>query len=223
MKLVEDLGTIFNGRKTKRRWGIYECPDCKKHFEVQTSNVKSGKSTKCRTCSAKKCNITHGLVDHPLYHVWTNMKSRCYNEKNKRYNVYGAEGVTVCNEWKSSRGFKNFYDWAIKNGWTTELKLDKDILSEKLGIIPHVYSPETCMFVEQTTNSRATRRISSVNTSGYRGVHQDQGSKKWIAQISVNRKKIRIGRFYTSLEAAYAYDEYVKENNLEHTINFKEK
>jgi len=34
-----------------------------------------------------------------MYYVHRDMKSRCYNEKNKRYNRYGGRGIKVCNNW----------------------------------------------------------------------------------------------------------------------------
>ena len=218
MKLIKDMGNILNGRKTKRRWGIYECPKCKKHFEVQSSNVKAGKSKMCRTCSASICNITHGHYNHKLYTTWMNMKSRCYNVKNKRYEIYGGEGVTVCDEWRND--FKIFYDWAIANGYHEDLTIDKDMLCNKQKINPKIYSPKTCCFVTKTENSRATRILNKSNTSGYRGVSYHKDKKKFITQISVDSKKIQIGTFTNKLDAAHAYDNYVKEHNLEHTINF---
>ena len=43
------------------------------------------------------------------------------------------------------------------------------------------------------------------NTSGFKGVHFDTRSSKWIAQITVNCKRIHIGSFEDKLEAAEAY------------------
>lgn len=222
MKLIEDLGVITNGRATKRRWGLYECPDCLKHYEVQTSNVKSGKSTKCRTCSAKICNITHGLKEHTLYTTWSNMKARCYNEKNTHYKWYGQEGITVCEEWLTD--FQTFYDWAITNGWEEGTRLDKDILCTELKVSPKVYSPSTCQFISNTENCQATRKINSQNISGYRGVSikKDKTINEFVAQISVEGNKIHIGYFMTALEAALAYDNYVLTHKLKHTRNFNE-
>lgn len=221
MKLIEDLGVILNGKKTKRRWGIYECPGCFKHFEVQTSNVKSGKSTSCRSCSAKECNKTHGLRNHPLYSVYYNMRARCYNPKNSHYEWYGKEGVTVCDEWMES--FEAFYEWSILNGWNPDLRLDKDIICDREDISPKLYSPDTCMFISNSTNSKVTRKICESNTSGFRGVSIKKGynSKKYVTQISINGKKVHIGYYETALDAAKAYDDYIVSNKLEHTQNFK--
>lgn len=222
MKLLKDLGVIYlkPESKTKRRCGVYECPDCLIGFTAQTSNVKSGKSTRCRVCSAKKCNKTHGLKKHPLYTVWTNMKSRCYNKTNSRFSIYGGEGVTVCMEWRNN--FKAFYDWAVANDYDKSLRLDKDILCKALNIEPKVYSPETCQFVTQTTNSQATRQICTTNTSNYRGVSIKKNKKvnPYVAQIAVNTLKIHIGYYPTAVKAAEAYDFYINTNKLKHTRNF---
>lgn len=221
MKLIKDLGVMKypETAKSRRRWGIYECPDCLKHFHVQTTNVKSGKSTKCRSCSAKKCNVTHGLHDHPLYNVWSKMKSRCYNRNNKDYSTYGAEGVTVCKEWKED--FEKFYKWSMENGWEPGLQIDKDILCRQKNIHPFIYSPSTCMYISSAHNAQATRRINASNTSGYRGVAL-KTTDRWQAQISVNGKKVFIGYAGTAEAAARMYDQYVIDNNLNHTRNFSD-
>lgn len=220
MKLIEDLGVMYNGRKTKRRWGVYECPKCKKHYDVQTSNVKSGKSKMCRVCSAKICTVNHGLSNHPLSHTWSNMKARCYNPNNSHYQWYGGEGTSVCDEWKDD--FMTFYTWAIQNGWEPKARLDKDILCKELGVHPKVYSPDTCQFLTNSENCQATRLLNAQNKSGYRGVSVKKSKtiNKFIAQISVNGKKHHIGYYQTPEEAAQAYDDYVITHNLKHTRNF---
>lgn len=52
------------------------------------------------------------------------------------------------------------------------------------------------------------RRMHSNNASGLKGVYFNDSSrnkKKWIAQISIDKKKIRLGRFCTKEEAHEAY------------------
>lgn len=52
MKLIEDLGMHEYGTQgRKKRYAIYECTICKKHFECSVDNVKSKNTTKCRTCA----------------------------------------------------------------------------------------------------------------------------------------------------------------------------
>jgi len=63
----------------------------------------------------------------------------------------------------------------------------------------------------------------STNTSGFRGVSESKDGKRkkrFQASIRINGKDKYIGRFLTALEAGRAYDEYIINNNLEHTRNF---
>lgn len=43
------------------------------------------------------------------------------------------------------------------------------------------------------------------NTSGFKGVHWDKKNEKWVAQITVNRKNRKIGRFLRIEDALAAY------------------
>jgi hypothetical protein len=38
----------------------------------------------------------------PEYHSWLAMKSRCYNETNNRFQLYGARGIIVCDGLRTS-------------------------------------------------------------------------------------------------------------------------
>lgn len=87
---------------------------------------------------------------HPTYMAYRGIMSRCYNEKDAEYKWYGAKGVTICNEWKNNP--KAFIEWSINNGWKKGLHIDKDILCNKLGIHPGIYSPETCQWVTPQVN-----------------------------------------------------------------------
>ena len=85
---------------------------------------------------------------------YTQMLARCYDTSSKAYQSYGAKGVTVCEEWLDSPNA--FIEWCESNGWDYHLVLDKDILSDKLGIYPKIYSPATCQFITQKENMEYT-------------------------------------------------------------------
>ena len=63
MKLIQDLGMQFATEKSKRkyRYGIYECPCCKKHLKFISNSVNSGHTTKCRRCATK--NVIKKTID----------------------------------------------------------------------------------------------------------------------------------------------------------------
>lgn len=143
--------SIIKGN-SQRRKVIGKC-DCGIIKEFWLFHVLHGKTKSCG-CILKNNPgpKTHGLTNHPLYSVWSDMKSRCLNKKHKSYKSYGAKGVKICNEWVFD--FVNFYTWAIANNWEPHLELDKDIKGNGF-----LYSPETCCFVPQIVNLTAKRNI----------------------------------------------------------------
>ena len=72
-----------------------------------------------------------------------------------------------------------------------------------------------------TVQGRNTRILYAHNTTGYRGVSVRTGTGKFYARIKVNGKNIFIKNCESAIEAAKAYDQYVIDNNLEHSRNFK--
>ena len=206
MKLIQDLGTRPQGKDKifMRRFGIYECPICKKHFETSTNSVKQKKTLHCRYCGHTK----HGLHKHALYKTWSNMMQRCFNEKNTRFKHYGERGITVCDRWKNIVNFiEDMYP-------TFEESMTIDRIDNNGN-----YEPSNCRWATRTIQARNTRILKLKNTSGYRGSIFNKKENKFRAQITVNGKPKTIGRFNTAIEAGYAYDKYVIENNLEHTTN----
>lgn len=208
--LIQDLGQRFPTKisKQKRRYGIYKC-HCGFEFIAQTTQVKSGKTKSCG-CYKIALLTSHGLHKHPLYKVWSAIIDRTTNKNNKYFEYYGGRGITICGRWRNS--FKGFYDWCIANGWRNGLDIDR--IDNDKG-----YATDNCRFVSHSVNCRNTRLIHSTNTSGYRGVILEKRNNKWVAYLTVNKKRKHIGYFATAIEAAKAYNDYVLSNGLEHPLN----
>lgn len=207
MELLQDLGMQKPTTKSKylARFGIYKCI-CGNEFKTKIANANDGHTKSCG-CLKKK----HNLCGQSIYNVYMTMKARCYNKKSPKYKGWGARGITICSQWLID--FTSFYNWALNNGYKQGLSIDRINNDGN-------YEPSNCRWTTQTIQSRNTRKIISTNTSGYRGVSWHKQKKKFQASICVNSKSIYLGRYKCRMAASYAYDNYVIENNLEHTRNF---
>ena len=58
-----------------------------------------------------------------LYSIWQNMKQRCHNSNNPKWEYYGGKGIKVCSEWYTD--FKAFEKWALNNGYADNLEIDR--------------------------------------------------------------------------------------------------
>ena len=208
--LLEDLGMVFHTESSKRkvRFGLYKCGFCDKEFKTQTSSINSGNTKSCGCYNKRRLSETHkthGLGSTSLYRIWINIKTRILNPKDKHYNDYGGRGITICDEWKND--FMSFYNWAILNGYSDELSIDR---IDNDGN----YEPSNCRWVTRTIQSR-NQRVYKNNTSGYKGVRFIKDRNKYRSYINVDKKGVFLGYFLTAVEGAIAYNNYIIENNLE--------
>ncbi|WP_110877309.1 HNH endonuclease [Franconibacter helveticus] len=92
--------------------------------------------------------------------------------------------------------------WILVNGEIPSSLVVDHIDGDKLN--NRISNLRLCTQNQNTLN----RRVHSNNASGFKGVYYNdspRNKKKWIAQISIDKRKIRLGRFYTKEEAHEAY------------------
>lgn len=118
----------------------------------------------------------HGMKHTRLYRVWCGMKERCSNPHNKSYGRYGARGITVTQEWRDS--FKSFYTWAIHNGYSENLTIDR--IDNNKG-----YSPDNCRWVSTKEQNRNYSRNHQI---AYKG--KTQCIADWSDETGINRATI---------------------------------
>lgn len=127
-------------------------------------------------------NKIHGQRNTRLYRVWGGMKKRCCKPSHPFYANYGGRGITVCEEWRNS--FEAFYDWAMSNGYSDDLTLDR---IDNNGN----YCPENCRFVTQTEQirNRSISRTATIN--GMTKSLMEWASENGLEYQTVYRRFIR--------------------------------
>jgi hypothetical protein len=210
-KFIEDLGQL-RPKPTSRytqRYSLYECPYCKAIFKSANRDMRRGDVQSCG-CYRRtlKSAYKHGLSENKLYKIWSVMRQRCSNPKNKGYKNYGGRGIAVCEDWNNT--FMSFYNWAVLNGYSENLQIDRINNDGN-------YEPSNCRWITRRVNTQNSRLIKSNNTSGYRGVIRS--GSRWKAVIRSNNIFYYIGSFKLIEDAALAYNNWIIEYKTNHPLN----
>lgn len=150
--VTEYLGT--NNGKT-----LWKCKcDCGEEVVKEGIALTKGSVRSCG-CLVRKLNkekaaqnAKHGMTKTRIYKIWQCMKNRCRNSNLHEYQYYGGRGIKVCKEWND---FLPFYEWAISNGYSEKLTLDR------LNVDGD-YEPSNCRWIsiqEQQLNKRNNQFI----------------------------------------------------------------
>lgn len=156
----------------------------------------------------KSCEFVDNLLKSTKYYVlWGSMFARCYGGKNPSY-----KDVTVCEEWHNFQNFAQWFEENWKPWMDSSWQLDKDIICSDCKI----YSPETCCFVPKQLNCFYLINTKKKNNLPIGTWLRKDG--KFIAEISKNCKKEKLGIFNTPEEAFQAY-KTAKEEYAKHLAN----
>lgn len=99
-----NLTTLYS---IKRKNGPYCRCDCGQETVAFSSHLRAGMRVSCG-CLVGKANLKHGMSHSSEYKAWDQAKARCYNKNNKKYPLYGARGIKMCQRWRDS--FSNFLE-----------------------------------------------------------------------------------------------------------------
>ena len=176
---LEVIGVHDTG--SRKTYYVCQC-DCGNVKVVRADALISGatKSCGCIKKEQDKANLaanhSHKMSGTRIYETWQDMKRRCYNKQNARYDRYGGRGITVCDEWLNN--FQSFYDWAISNGYSDDLTIDR---IDNDGN----YEPSNCRW--STAKEQCNNRGSNINiTIG----NATKSLMCWCEIFNVDYKKV---------------------------------
>ena len=133
----------------------------------------------------------HGLRKHPLYSVWANIKTRCFNRNNSHYERWGGRGITMCNEWKNS--FKAFYNWAMSNGYQEGLTIDR---IDNDGN----YEPSNCRWVTVKIQNSNKRNVKFITYNG-----ETKLLGEWAQILGIKEKTLWMRLYYYNMPIEKAF------------------
>lgn len=127
--------------------------DCGKTKVVNSHYLRGGNVQSCG-CLKTEGRGTHRMSYSSEHEAWTGMKQRCLCPTNKRFPLYGARGIKVCERWLQ---FENFLaDMGQKP--TPQHTLDRIDTNGN-------YEPSNCRWADSKTqqNNRRNNRFLEFN------------------------------------------------------------
>lgn len=138
--------TTAEARKEARRceWA-QTCEEFKARREARLAEAERARRRREELSELRRNNTR-------LYYAWQSMWQRCTNPNHHKYHLYGARGISVCDEW---RDFVPFARWALANGYGRGLSIDR--INNDGG-----YCPGNCRWADvitQNNNKRNNHRV----------------------------------------------------------------
>lgn len=114
-----------------------------------------------------------------LKFVFSNMKSRCYNENDKCYKFYGKKGIKICSKWLCNP--REFEMWALNNGYEQHLSIDR--IDANLD-----YSPENCRWISLSENTRRAGKVNWITVNDLTLTGKQWSKRLNVGTNYINRK-----------------------------------
>ena len=182
MELIREIGSKSwinkSGNKDTAKFGIFLCPVCKKEIEKSLSHGKRANSCGDNSCRKEmfrpnKSNIgnTKFIKDNTilckstnsnmksLQRIYSAMMDRCYNENNKSFIHYGAQGIEVCERWHNRKNFIiDMYEEYDKMYNESDGQMRNKPSIDRIDPFKG-YNPENCKWVRFGINSSKDKMI----------------------------------------------------------------
>lgn len=170
----------------KYRQSLWLCKcDCGNTKIIRGNHLKTKRIKSCGCLKKEKFSKKH----QRLFDIWVAMKKRCLKKYSIDYKYYGARGIKICNEWQQ---FEPFYNWAINNGYTDDLTIDRINVNGN-------YEPNNCRWAtkKEQARNRSNNRLITYN-------NETHCFSEWADIVGLKRITLerRINNFGWSVEKA---------------------
>ena len=215
---VEKIYKIKKG-KTLRPYCLCKC-ECGKYKEVPVRNLIIGQTKSCgclqredasnRMSTFNKETAIHNDATREnktrLYKIWVDMKRRCNNPNRLSASNYHNKGISYCKEWETYLPFK---EWALNNGYTDELTLERKDVSQN-------YCPENCTWIPLSEQSKNTTRNKYLTYNNETLILSD-----WAKKLNMSSKTLlyRLKRGWsvekaltTPVDKKYSHNQHTKKD-----------
>lgn len=158
---------------------------CGNISEVLASDLRQGKSTKC-----KQCRKTHGMTNTRFYRVWVNMRQRCENPKSRAFHNYGKRGIKVCEEWQDFQKFKDDMFTGYEEHKRDHSEYQNTTLERSNN--DKGYSKSNCKWAtakEQGNNTRTVVKFTAISPSGVK--QEVIGINRFCREKNLSRGNVR--------------------------------
>ena len=164
--------TILREIKSKKKGTFVLCKcDCGNTKVILLYNILKNKTKSCGMCKYK------GHYDTRLAGIYSNMVRRCTSKKSSDFKNYGARGISVCSEWLND--FTTFYHWAINNGYSDTLTLDRIDTNGN-------YEPSNCRWVNMKTQQNNRRNNVMITY-----MNETKSLTEWSNILGINYSTLR--------------------------------
>lgn len=135
-----------------------------------------------------------------LYSTWNGMKQRCLDPNSSHYHRYGGRGVTICEEWLND--YSKFYEWAMANGASKELTLDRIDTDGN-------YEPSNCRWADVEMQMNNTSQNRFIEYNGEKLTVMQWSRRTGIEEGTIRR---RLDSYGYSVAEALGYETHTKKS-----------